>query len=204
MGHYINYYIIKLSFLLSAIKVDIKGINQLKKREKYIFCANHSSYLDIACSFLVQYKYIKFVGKQSLEKIPLFGYMYKSLYITVNRKDKDSKKKVIEECKVALNEGCSLAIYPEGAIPHATPQMIPFKDGAFTLSVSQNVPIVPITLPHNHLILPVDKIKLTSRKIIIIIHEPLNTVEKPINNIKELKEKTYDVIENELKSYGVI
>ena len=182
--------------------MDITNKKIIEKNKLHVFCANHSSYIDILAMYLISDKYFKYLGKDSLEKIPLFGYMYKRLYITVNRKNKDSRTNALEECERTLQNGLSIAIYPEGAIPVKTPKLIHFKDGAFKLSIENNVPIIPITMPFNHLVLPVGGMfNSRSRHIKIIIHQPLNTTEQPVRSIKALKDLTYNVISDELKKY---
>lgn len=56
-------------------------------------------------------------------------------------------------CKKALNQGWSVVIFPEGGIPDDNlPHLIPFKDGAFKLAKSCNVPIMPLTFENNYLL----------------------------------------------------
>lgn len=203
-AHLINYTVIKIVIKICFFKIQILNENRIKNNKKYIFCSNHSSFIDIPSLFILQANYMKFVGKASISKVPLFGYMYRKLYITVDRKDKDSRSKVLEECKIAIDNNQSIAIYPEGAIPSTTPNMIPFKDGAFKISIEKNTPIIPITLPFNHIVMPVDNFSINSRVIKIIVHEPLNTSENPILDYKVLKEKTFNIINNELKKHKVI
>ena len=153
--------------------------------------------------YLLSNSYFRYLGKSSLEKIPLFGYMYKKLYITVNRRDKQSRGSAFTRCQESINEGVGIAIYPEGAIPPTTPKLIHFKDGAFRLSIDNNIPLVPITMPFNHKVLPVGDI-FRSRLIKIIVHPPLNTSNHPYESVRELKDVTYSIIENELNKHLVI
>ena len=71
---------------LSSILISYKNEyrSTLDKNRSYIFCPNHFSYLDIPAMGLNKFNSI-FVGKSDMEKIPLFGFMYKKLHITVNR-----------------------------------------------------------------------------------------------------------------------
>lgn len=204
LGHKLNKFIIKLFLFFAGISVEIIGVKHLNKDVKYIFCPNHSSYIDILSCYYLSDSYFKFLGKDSLEKIPLFGYMYKKLYITVNRRDKDSRKNSLLKCESTLDEGIGLTIYPEGAIHSKAPELIHFKDGAFRLSIDKNTPIVPVTMPFNHEILPASTNIFGSRRIKIIIHEPLNTIESPVSDYKVLRDKTYEIIHNELKNHKVI
>ena len=103
-----------------------------------------------------------------------------------------------------MRKGFGIALYPEGTIPPQTPNLIPFKDGAFRLSIEEGIPIVPITLPYNHKVLPITTNKIESREIKIVIHEPLNTKEKPYTDYKKLRDDTYEIIEQELKKHQVI
>ena len=57
---------------------------ELVRGQQYILCANHFSYLDIPILGLFPQSF-KFVGKSSLARIPIFGFMYRALHITVNR-----------------------------------------------------------------------------------------------------------------------
>lgn len=204
LGHQLNFMMIRCITFCCAFNITKEYHYIPKKGKKYIFCSNHSSYFDIPSFYYLTPDYFKFVGKSSLNKIPLFGYMFKNLYIALDRKDKDSRIEVLERCRETLQSGLSIAIYPEGAIPHNTPQLITFKDGAFRLSVEENVPIIPVTLPYNYRVLPVGKSVFGSRDIKIIIHEPLNTKENPIHDYRELRDKTYAVISEELKKHKVI
>ena len=43
--------------------------------------------------------------------------------------------------------GYSICIYPEGLVPHPDVYLAPFKNGAFSLAIQHQMPIVPITLP---------------------------------------------------------
>src|SRR5688572_1713097 len=69
-------------FIGMPFKVELRG--KLDRRKQYIFCSNHFSYLDIPTLGLVPHNTI-FVGKTGIENIPLFGYMYGKLHITVGR-----------------------------------------------------------------------------------------------------------------------
>ena len=138
-----------------------------------------------------------------MEKIPLFGFMYKRMHITVDRQNLKSRYKALNEAAEMLDEGRSLAIFPEGGIlTKEPPKLVPFKDGAFRLAIEKQVPIVPVTLPFNWIILPDDgKLMINKRdgKVKAIFHEPIETKGMVIKDIKLLKERTFGIIEKELK-----
>jgi 1-acyl-sn-glycerol-3-phosphate acyltransferase len=174
--YYANQIWAHLFFPLALIRVKILGAEHLKEVQgNCIICANHFSYLDIPLMVLVPRPFI-FVGKSSVAKIPLFGYMFKKLHISVNRSNSRSKYQTYVKSKTALDLGKDLMFFPEGGIfTKSPPEMIAFKEGAFKLAVEKQKLIVPVTLPDNWRIFPDDG-KLLPRPGLcrIIIHPPID------------------------------
>src|SRR6478609_824917 len=83
-------------FVFLPTQVEIRG--KLDPKRQYIFSPNHFSYLDIPTMGLNPIDTI-FVGKSSIGKVPLFGWMYSRLHITVNR---DSLKSKVQSLKQSL------------------------------------------------------------------------------------------------------
>lgn len=172
---------------------------KLERNKQYIFCPNHFSYLDIAAMALNPVNAI-FVGKNAMEKIPLFGFMYRNLHITVDRSKLSSKYGSYTRSLDALAEGKSLVIFPEGGmVSMHPPHMTRFKDGAFRLAIEKQIAIVPVTLPHNWIILPEAPMLLHWKKLRLIFHEPIDASAYTANDIEALKARVYRVIDQELK-----
>ncbi len=177
--------------------VEVRG--KLDKSKQYIFCPNHFSYLDIAAMGLNPVNAI-FVGKIAMEKIPMFGFMYRNLHITVDRSKLSSKYGSYTRSLDALNEGKSLMIFPEGGIISTNPpHMSRFKDGAFRLAIEKQIPIVPVTLPYNWIILPDEQMLLRWKKLSLIFHEPIDPSAYTAKDVDTLKTRVFNVIDQELK-----
>ncbi len=173
----------------------------LDPHAQYIFCPNHFSYLDIAVMGFNPVNAV-FVGKNDMEKIPLFGYMYRKLHITVDRGKLKSRMKTIVRSREAVDQGKSLIIFPEGGV-YSThpPHMTPFKDGAFRVAIEKQIAIVPVTIPFNWIILPDrKKLRLHQGTVKIIFHEPISTAGYTLDHIQELKDKVFQIIDTELKN----
>jgi 1-acyl-sn-glycerol-3-phosphate acyltransferase len=186
------------TFVFIPYEIDDRG--KLDRKRKYIFCANHFSYLDIPTMGLNPVNAI-FVGKNDMEKVPLFGFMYRRLHITVNRENFRSRGNTMIASMKAIDEGKSLVIFPEGGmLTQQAPQMIPFKDGAFRTAIEKQIPIVPVTIPFNWKILPDQKqLRLHRGKVKIIFHEPIETGGMKLDDVSRLKAKTLQIIDAELK-----
>lgn len=196
----INRWWAKLFFPAIFIPYKIEYRSDLDPKRQYIFCANHFSYLDIASMGFNPINAI-FVGKNDMENIPLFGFMYRKLHITVDRTSLKSRMKTIKRSLQAIDEGKSLMIFPEGGIATKhPPHMVKFKDGAFRVAIEKQIPIVPVTIPFNWIILPDHPVLLLKRRLMkVIYHEPIDTREYTIDRVEELKEKVFSVINLELE-----
>ena len=138
-----------------------------------------------------------------MEKIPLFGYMYRKLHITVDRGSLKSRYTTLLRSAEAIDHGKSLVIFPEGGIvSQKMPQMAKFKDGAFRIAIDKQIPVIPVTIPHNWIILPDSTILPKWGTTKVIFHEPISTLGMDATEIEALKKKTYDVIDAELKRHN--
>ena len=188
-------------FILWFMPFKIEYKEKLSKRKQYIFTPNHFSYLDIPLMALNRINTI-FVGKSGMNKIPLFGFMYSRLHITVDRTKLKSKYTTLLRSMQAIDEGKSLVIYPEGGVVTKNPpKMAPFKDGPFRLAIEKQIPIVPVTIPYNWIILPDDEFLFHWRKMKLVFHEPVATEGMTIKDLDFLKEKIFRLMQKELDSY---
>lgn len=180
-----------------AIRYDFKPDTS----KTYVFVANHFSYLDIAVGMGVVPNFFAYVGKSSVKKIPLLGYMFAKLHIQVDRGEKSSRAKSLIRGIKALESGRSIFIMPEGGIVSKTIPEIhrPFKDGAFIMAIEQRVPIVPITFLNLHEIMP--DTWIYGGRPQIVIHPPIATDGLTKDDIPALKEQVYQIIQTTLDTY---
>lgn len=192
----------RLFFPLILMPVDVEWRFEPIKQQNYILCANHFSYLDIALIAYTPFTFV-FVGKSSLTKIPLFGLMYKSLHITVDRAKIKSGYDTFRRSAAKLRAGQSLAIFPEGGIRSQNPpEMVRFKDGAFRIAIETQTPIVPVTLPHNWKIMPDNKsVSMFWKRNKVIYHQPISTEGYNIEDMESLKTRVHQTITEELRNH---
>ncbi|UZD23702.1 lysophospholipid acyltransferase family protein [Algoriphagus halophytocola] len=196
-GRKINRYWARAYFTLIYMPVKIENHSQYQKGKPYIYLANHFSYLDIAMMGFIPGD-VLFVGKASIRKAPLFGYYFRNLHIAVDRGRLRSRAETMKRAGEALDAGSSIIIFPEGGIyTQNPPEMFPFKNGAFRLAKEKQIPIIPVTLSYNHLILPDDgKLLLHRRPAKMVLHEQLIPSES--DSDLDLKSKCFEVIQNQL------
>ena len=135
----------KIILFFCCIRIKVHGLENFDHRAQYVFVGNHRSYLDalISASCIPNYK--KYIGRAELLKFPIIGYILRKMYIPVQRDDKDSRKWSMEQLFAKTSDGASMVIYPEGTTNPSAEYFLPFKDGAFRLSIGAQIPIVAMT-----------------------------------------------------------
>lgn len=126
-----------------GFRLSVTKEQEIEKGKNYMFCPNHASFLDVFVLIILSKTPIVFVGKKELEKLPIFGFFYKRACITVDRSSVESRKAVYKLAKRRLQQGTNIAIYPEGLVPEESMVLAPFKNGAFSLAIEHQIPIVP-------------------------------------------------------------
>ncbi len=194
----------KSMLFLSGIKLKVKGKIYLNQPKPVIFCANHTSLFDIFCFYAIIKDYYVFTGKQEIQKWPLFHIYYTSgMNILIDRSNKTKSILAFKKMIQTIREGKSIAIFPEGTISKNAPDLLPFKEGAFSLAIQTGTPIIPITLKTNWRRLQKGSFLkgLASPGISeIIISQAIPTHDLKKENTMELQQKIQKIINDELKN----
>lgn len=189
---------------LVFVRVKVVFEEELSKDKSYIFCPNHTSYLDIVLMYIILPYNIAFLGKSEILKWPIIGFFFKKgVDIPVFRDSKTKASDCLIPAAQELRKGRSIVIFPEGKIPDHVPDLAPFKRGAFSLAMENDIPIVPITFynnwrlfsDHTDLFEPARPGVSKSK-----VHKPLYP--KDFKDLLSLQEETYRVIDTELRNYG--
>jgi 1-acyl-sn-glycerol-3-phosphate acyltransferase len=144
----------RISLLFAGVRLEIAGGQHLPKHEPIIYMANHQSNFDILALFAGMPLQFRWLAKEELFRIPLFGLaMRRSGYIPIDRSDRKKALQGMTEAVRRINAGTSLVIFPEGTrSPDAT--LLPFKKGGFNLAIQAQVPVIPVAITGSGAIMP--------------------------------------------------
>ncbi|MFW5762024.1 MAG: lysophospholipid acyltransferase family protein, partial [Cyclobacteriaceae bacterium] len=170
---------------------------------QYIFCPNHFSFLDIPVMAMVPV-FSLYTGKESIKKVPLFGYMFSKIHIAIDRSTSKGRYEAYQKYEKAIDQGKSLIIFPEGGIwTEAPPKMSKFKDGPFKTAIIKQIPIIPVTIPYNWIILPDNgKYLFHWHRCKAVYHNPIETNGMTMEQMEDLKQQVYQTIDAELKKHN--
>lgn len=185
----------------------IEGKDNVPAEKPYIICINHQSYLDIIYMFVAVPHYFKFIGKKELRSWPMIGTFFKmGMDISVSRENSIEARRSLEEAMQALDEGVSIGIFPEGKIPLDTPNLHRFKNGAFKMALTKQVPILPVTFVYNDRRLgdPFTFLGAASPgRCEVVIHPAIHTQGMDLMDIAPLRDKVFSVINDPLVERGL-
>lgn len=116
----------------------------------YIYVSNHISYLDSALIPKMFRKPLRPLGKVELAKVPVFGFIYRNVIVTVDRSSIENRVKSVRILKSLLNKGISVLVFPEGTFNTTEKPLKPFYDGAFRIAIETNTPIRPVLILNSY------------------------------------------------------
>ncbi|PQJ69714.1 1-acyl-sn-glycerol-3-phosphate acyltransferase [Polaribacter butkevichii] len=181
-----------------GFRLDIQLDEEIEPNKSYMFCPNHTSLMDPFVLVVLSKNPIVFVGKHELAKIPVFGFFYKRAVIMVDRTNPESRRRVYRMAKKRLQNGVSMAIFPEGLVPEEEVVLAPFKKGAFSLAIEFEMPIVPQVYYDCKRFFSWDVFKGGIGTIRVHQHSFISTTGLSIRDMNTLKDKTFDIIYNDL------
>jgi 1-acyl-sn-glycerol-3-phosphate acyltransferase len=131
---------------LVGCPLRISGREYFKKGETYIVVCNHNALIDVPVSCPGIPGGNKTIAKAEMAKIPVFGLIYKTGSVLVDRKNEKSRRESFAKMSEVLDMGLHMCIYPEGTRNTTNEPLRPFHDGAFRLAISSGRSILPMII----------------------------------------------------------
>ena len=169
---------------------------------QYIFVANHNSYMDIPPIVIAINQPVRVLAKYELSKIPVFGFIYKSATVLVDRGDAEKRAKSIAEMRDFLRNHVSIFIFPEGTFNETGAPLKEFYDGAFRIAIETETPIKPILFLDT-----VDRLhyssifSLTPGRSRVVFMDEVSVEGMTMEELPAIKQKVYEIMESGLKRY---
>ena len=171
----------------SGVQLEIRGKKNIKDNKNYIFAPNHSSFMDFPVLFVAVNKYLVFVAKKELERIPIFKSILSiSGSIFVDRKNTNDAIDSLDELKSDIkNTPRSVVVFPEGTRSNLN-QLKSFKKGAAVLSINTGLPIIPVYIMGSFDWWNTKNFRKNSNRIVINFGKPIVTEDKQYEDRKNI------------------
>jgi 1-acyl-sn-glycerol-3-phosphate acyltransferase len=139
---------------------------------------------------------IRVLGKAGMSKIPIFGFIYKTAAVLVERKDAAKRSQSVKNLIAVLRKNISIVIAPEGTFNMTGEPLKDFFDGAFRIAIETQTPIKPVLFLDTYDRLNYKSIfSLTPGKSRAVFLEMVTVDGLVPENSDELKQKVYNIME---------
>lgn len=188
-------YWIRVFMFLTASPWIIKGLKNFAPGENYIVLCNHNSFMDVPVTTPAIPGGNKTIAKIELSRIPLFGMIYKTGSILVDRKSDVSRKESFAKMKDVLQMGLHMCLYPEGTRNKTSEPLRPFHSGAFRLAVDTGKSIIPSLIFNTRKVLPTDKtFYAIPHRVEIHFLEPVELL--PEETAEALRDRIFEIMKD--------
>lgn len=177
----------------------IEGLENIDKNKSYVMVINHNSGFDIFAAYKIPLNF-RWVSKKEVFYVPFMGpLLFIHGDIPINRGNAAAAMaKVIEDGKLWLGRGASVAIFPEGT-RSKTGEMNRFKMGAFNLAKEAGVEILPIVMTGTNEYLHKNFMVNWRNRVGIRVLPPIPVEQVQATDVKELSQLTYERMVEALK-----
>ncbi|KAK9383306.1 uncharacterized protein V2V93DRAFT_364808 [Kockiozyma suomiensis] len=189
---------------LLGLKFEVENEDTLKNTRPAILVANHQTELDVLILGRLFPRHCSVTAKSSLKYVPFLGwFMLFSGTVFVDRGNRGKAIKALDGAIADMKKAQqSVFIFPEGTRSYSTtPNLLPFKRGAFHLALQSGFPIIPVVVGnYSHLYSPknrrfesgafkikvLDKIDMTGRSAEDLDELIANTRSEMLKVLKEI------------------
>jgi 1-acyl-sn-glycerol-3-phosphate acyltransferase len=181
--------------ILIGCPLKVKGKEYFKKGETYIVVCNHNALIDVPVSTPAIPGGNKTIAKMEMARIPLFGYLYKTGSVLVERNNEVSRRESFTKMKEVLDMGLHMCIYPEGTRNLTDKPLKSFHNGAFRLAISTKKAIIPAIIFNSRKVMPPSKtFCLLPHPLAMHFLPPVEV--QPTDTAESLKERVFKIMES--------
>jgi 1-acyl-sn-glycerol-3-phosphate acyltransferase len=192
-----------LGLRVLGIQVNVSGRDAIDRRSRYIFMANHLSFIDGPMLFRLIPQSVRVILKKSIFRIPVVGQGMRFVgFVPVDRKSVRGGKKSIENAARLMRErGYSYLIFPEGTRSRDG-RIQAFKRGGFFLALESGAAIAPISIRGTFELMPKGALFAKRGKVDVRFHPPIPVEVYRQDNMKDLIDRVKEAIELGLANHA--
>lgn len=159
-------------------RLRIEGGDWIRDGVPRFYVGNHQSALDITALLAALEGHVRFLAKESLFRIPIFGWILKrSDFIPVDRSNARKAKAKIESMLERFRaRPISLVIFPEGTRSRDG-ELLPFRRGAMKICNRAALPVVPFAIDGSCAVAPAKRFAIYPGSIVLRFGDPVSAEE---------------------------
>ncbi len=183
---------------LAPARVRVRGRENLQPGQSYVVVSNHRSQFDIPVVYGFSGLDMRWIMKAEVLKIPLIGRGAVAVgHVPIRRDDPDDARERINRVLSDIRGGKGILFFAEGTRSRDG-TLGRFKKGAFRVAIDRQLPILPITINGTRRIMPPGTIKLVPGEVELVIHPPVSTEGKGVDDLPAVRDEVRRAVESAL------
>lgn len=158
-------------------RVRIEGRERLPASGAYVLAPVHRSNVDFLMAACLTGRRIRFMGKDTLWKVPVLRTLIDLLGAFPVHRDAPDRQ-ALRRCVAVLAGGEPLVVFPEGA-RQSGPLVKELYEGAAYLGVRAGVPVVPVGIGGSAAAMPKGSKGLRPVRVAVVVGRPLYPARAP-------------------------
>lgn len=139
---------------MSGVRVKLIGLENVPMDKGFLYLFSHTSHYDIPVIFFSTPKFCNFGAKSELFNIPFFGRAIRMTgALEIERTNREKVIRIYRESEKRVANGEAFALAPEGTRRSGFGTLGDFKSGPFFFAVNSKMPIIPIIIVGNELVI---------------------------------------------------
>lgn len=178
---------------IAGVNYTVIGKENVPTDTAVLYVGNHRSYFDILLTQIQTPRPTGYVAKVEMLRYPLLLNWMKNIHCTfLDRNDLKKGMQTIKDNIELLNQGVSIAVFPEGTRNKTDAVLLPFHNGSLKMAEKSGCPIVPVTLTRTNEIFEDHMPKLVPTRVTLEYHAPIYMADMSREEKKNLSQSIQD------------
>lgn len=183
----------------SGVRLHCEGAEHIAGAEPRIFVCNHQSALDIPILAVLLKGRVRFLAKDSLFRVPLFGWaLARYGHMPVHRENPRATVEHLRRLIVRLKRRpVSLIVFPEGT-RSTDGKLLPFRLGAMKICKRAGMAVVPVAVDGSLAVLRRGEYRVRPGPVRVVFAPPILAEEISAMRSGELRDRLHEAIASAL------
>jgi len=144
----------KLLLRATGVRLRVTGQEGLDTARRYVFVANHASYMDTPALYASAPVPFRFIARHSLFRVPVIGgHLRRGGHVPIVREEgRAALRALARAAAIVTGKNVSMVVFAEGTRSRGDLQS--FRGGAAWLALKVGAPLVPVAIKGTQDILP--------------------------------------------------
>ena len=184
----------------SGLRLTIEGAEHLSTAEPRFYVGNHQSALDIPVILAALDGGARFMAKESLFRIPVFGWAIRRIgHAPIDRASARTAHDSLQKMLVRLRRHpISLVVFPEGT-RSTDGRLLPFRKGAMKICQRAGLGIVPFSIDGSLAVVKRGEFRVRPGPVRLRLAAPIPAADAAAMSADELLERVREAVEQGLR-----